>query len=349
VVGPFNVIDARAYLSQSALDFTAINNHRAATENLRAAQFDFRDAQDTVVFAAVNLYLQAVTGASRITDAQAQVNTSQALYNLAVDQRKAGVVPAIDALRAQVELQSQQQRLIFYQNEFEKQKLNLARAIGLPLGQQFSLTDQAPYAPLQALTLDDALDRAYKTRADYQSALSLVRAAERSRDAARSQRLPAVDFNANYGEIGSSASQSHGTFAVAAALRIPIYQGGRIRADIEQSEAQLQQRRSEADDLRGRIDHDIRTAFFDLKSAEDQLRLAQSSIELAKQQLQQSQDRFAAGVTNNIEVVQAQESVVTSNDNYISSLYSYNLAKASLARALGLAPEAFKGFLGGAK
>ena len=349
VVGPFNVFDARAYLSQSALDFTAINNHRAATENLRAAQFDFRDAQDTVVFAAVNLYLQAVTGASRITDAQAQVNTSQALYNLAVDQRKAGVVPAIDALRAQVELQSQQQRLIFYQNEFEKQKLNLARAIGLPLGQQFSLTDQAPYAPLQALTLDDALDRAYKTRADYQSALSLVRAAERSRDAARSQRLPAVDFNANYGEIGSSVSQSHGTFAVAAALRIPIYQGGRIRADIEQAEAQLQQRRSEADDLRGRIDHDIRTAFFDLKSAEDQLRLAQSSIELAKQQLQQSQDRFAAGVTNNIEVVQAQESVVTSNDNYISSLYSYNLAKASLARALGLAPEAFKGFLGGAK
>jgi outer membrane protein TolC len=346
VVGPFNVFDARANLSQSALDFAAINNHRAATENLRAAQFDFRDAQDSVVFAAVNLYLLAITGASRITDAQAQVNTSQALYNLAVDQRKAGVVPAIDALRAQVELQSQQQRLIFYQNEFEKQKLNLARAIGLPLGQQFRLTDQAPYAPL---TLEEALDRAYKTRADYQSALSLVRAAERSRDAARSQRLPAVDFNANYGDIGSSPSQSHGTFAIAAALRIPIYQGGRIHADIEQAKAQLQQRRSESEDLRGRIDHDIRTAFFDLKSAEDQLRLAQSSIDLAKQQLQQSQDRFAAGVTNNIEVVQAQESVVTSNDNYISSLYSYNLAKASLARALGLAPDAFKGFLGGAK
>jgi len=151
------------------------------------------------------------------------------------------------------------------------------------------------------------------------------------------------------GDIGSSVTQSHGTFSLAAAVRIPIYQGGRIRADVEQADAQLQQRRSEAEDLRGKIDNDVRTAFLDLRSAEEQLRLAQSSIQLAKQQLQQSQDRFGAGVTNNIEVVQAQESVVASNDNFISSLYSYNLAKASLARALGLTPDAFKRFIEGAK
>jgi outer membrane protein TolC len=349
VVGPFNVFDARAYLSQSALDFTAINNHRASKESLRAAEFAFRDSQDTVVFVASSLYLLAISGASRITEAQAQVDTSQALYNLAVDQRKAGLVPAIDTLRAQVELQSQQQRLIFYRNEFEKQKLNLARAIGLPLGQRFTLTNLAPYAPMTALTLDEALDRAYKTRADYQSALALVRAAERSRDAARSQRLPSVDVNANYGDIGSSVTQSHGTFSIAAAVRVPVYQGGRIRAEIEQAEAQLQQRHSEAEDLRGKIDNDVRTAFLDLRSAEEQLRLAESSIQLAKQQLQQSQDRFGAGVTNNIEVVQAQESVVASNDNYISGLYSYNLAKASLARAVGLTPDAFKSFIEGGK
>ena len=349
IVGPFNVFDARAFLSQSVLDFTAINNHRASKDNVRAAEFAFRDAQDSVVYVASSLYLLAISGASRITEAQAQVDTSQALYNLAVDQRKAGVVPAIDALRAQVELQSQQQRLIFYRNEFEKQKLNLARAIGLPLGQRFSLTDLAPYAPMTALTLEEALDRAYKTRADYQSALALVRAAERSRDAARAQRLPSLDVNANYGDIGPSITQSHGTFSMAAALRVPIYLGGRIRADVEQADAQLQQRRSEAEDLRGKIDNDVRTAFLDLRSAEEQLRLAESSIQLAKQQLQQSQDRFGAGVTNNIEVVQAQESVVASNDNYISGLYSYNLAKASLARAVGLAPEAFKSFIEGGK
>ena len=349
IVGPFNIFDARAFLSQSALDFAAIYNHRASRENVRATEFAFRDAQDTVVFVASSLYLLAISGASRITEAQAQVDTSQALYNLAVDQRKAGVVPAIDALRAQVELQAQQQRLIFYRNEFEKQKLTLARAIGLPLGQRFTLTDLTPYAPMTSLTLDEALDRASKTRADYQSALALVRAAERTRDAARSQRLPSVDFNANYGDIGPSVTQSHGTFSIAAAVRVPIYQGGRIRADVEQAEAQLQQRRSEAEELRGRIDSDVRTAFLDLRSAEEQLRLAQSSIELARQQLQQSQDRFGAGVTNNIEVVQAQESVVASNDNYISGLYSFNLAKASLARAVGLAPEAFKSLIEGGK
>ncbi len=136
---------------------------------------------------------------------------------------------------------------------------------------------------------------------------------------------------------------------MAGEVKFPIYQGGRIHADVEQAEAQLQQRRSEAEDIRGKIDSGIRTAFLDLKSAEDQLHLSQSSIELAKQQLQQSQDRFAAGVTNNIEVVQAQESVVSNDDNYISSLYSYNLAKASLARALGLTAEASKQLLGGAK
>jgi outer membrane protein TolC len=348
VVGPFNVFDARAFVTQSVLDFSAINNHRAARENVKAAEFSFRDAQDTVVFVAVNLYLQAVTGTSRITDALAQVNTSQALYNLAVDQRKAGTVPAIDTLRAQVELQSQQQRLIFYQNEFEKQKLNLARAIGLPLGQRFSLTDPAPYTHVQ-VTLEESLERAFKTRADYQSALASVRAAERTLDSARAQRLPSVDANANYGDIGQSVTQSHGTFSIGAALRIPIYTGGRVRAEIEQSEAQLQQRRSEAEDVRGRIDSEIRTAMFDLKSAEDQLQLAQSSIELARQQLQQSQDRFSAGVTNNIEVVQAQESLVVSNDNYISALYSYNLAKASLARASGLNPDEFQRFLEGGK
>jgi outer membrane protein TolC len=349
IIGPFNIFDARAYVTQSVLDFQAINNRRAAGESVKAAELALRDAQDTVVFAAVSLYLRATAGAARIVDAQAQVETSRALYNLAADQRKAGVIPAIDVLRAQVELQSQQQRLIYYQNEFEKQKLNLARAIGLPLGQKISLSDPVPYEPLQAMTLEQALEQAYKTRADYQSAQALVRAAGRSRDAARSQRLPTVDFNANYGDIGTSIDRSHGTFSVAGAVKIPIYQGGRVQAEVEQAEAQLQQRRSEAEDLRGRIDNDIRAAFLDLKSAEEQLHLSESSIGLAKQQLQQSQDRFAAGVTNNIEVVQAQESVASNGDNYISSLYSYNLAKASLARALGLTAEASRHFLGGGK
>jgi outer membrane protein TolC len=346
-VGPFNVVDTRAYLDQSLVNFTAWNIRRAANQNARAALYSVQDARDTVVYVVVSLYLEAIAGTARITASEAQVSTSQALYNLAADQRKAGIVPGIDVLRAQVELQSQQQRLIFYINEFEKQKLNLARAIGLPTGQRLSLTDHAPYAPLEEITLEQALDRAFVTRADYKSAQLLIRAAEFNVYAARAERFPSFDINGNYGDIGQRITQSHGTFSISGTMRVPIFQGGRVRADIQQSEADLRLRRAEAEDLRGRIDADVRTAFLDLRSAEEQLKLAQSSIELSRQQLQQSQDRFAAGVTNNIEVVQAQESVATSYENYISSLYSYNLAKASLARALGLTAEAIKRFLGG--
>ena len=349
LVGPFNVFDARLSLTQRALDYSAVNNHRASIQNERAAEFSVRDSRDQVVFVVVNLYLQAITGASRIVSAQAQVTTSQALYTLAADQKKAGVVPSIDVLRAEVQLQSDQQRLIFYRNEFEKEKLAIARAIGLPAGQQFSLQDQAPYAPVEGVTLDQALEKAYRTRSDYKAAQALVSAAERSKEAAKAEKLPTLALNADYGAIGPDPASARGTFTLGARLQVPIYQGGRIRADIEQADAQLQQRRSEAEDLRGKIDSDVRSAFLDLKSYEDQLRIARRQIVLAKTQLQQSQDRFAAGVTNNVEVVQAQQSVVSSDDNYISSLYSYNLAKASLTRAIGLDVEAAKKLFGGGK
>jgi outer membrane protein TolC len=197
------------------------------------------------------------------------------------------------------------------------------------------------------MTLEHALDQAFKVRADYQAAQAQVGAAERALDAARAQRLPSVDANANYGDTGPAINSSHGTFTLAAAVRIPIYTGGRIQADIEDADAQLRQRRADAENLRGKIDNDVRSAMLDLKSADDQLQLARSSIDLARQQLQQSQDRFAAGVTNNIEVIQSQESLISSEDNYVSSLYSYNLAKASLARAMGLNVQASRQFLGG--
>lgn len=349
VAGPFQVFDARAYLSQSVLDFTAINNNRAASENLSAAQHSLQNARDSVVFAVISLYLQAVAGGARIEAAQAQVNTSQALYNTAIDLRKAGVAPGIDVLRAQVELQVQQQRLILVRNEFEKQKLNLARAIGLPLGQQFSLADQVSYTPAPPITQDEGLRQAYRTRADYQSAMTLVRAAESSRKAAESERLPSLSFEANYGDIGNTVLNSHGTFAVAGALRIPIFLGARVRADVIQAEAQLDQRRAEAEDVRGRIDAEVRTAFLDLRASGDQVQVAGSSRDLAAQQLNQARDRFAAGVANNLEVVQAQQAVAQADENYISSLYGYNVAKASLARSLGNAEQNYKSFLRGMK
>jgi len=345
IIGPFSIFDARVFLSQPVLDFRAIHNARAGSENLKAADYSYQDARDVVVLVVANLYLQAVAGASRIDAARAQLRTAQALYDQAADLKKAGMVPAIEVLRAQVELQSQQQRLIFFENEFEKQKLNLARAIGLPSDQQFQLTDQITYSPAPAIAWEDSLQRAYEARSDYQGAIARVRAAESARKAAGGGQLPSLSFNSDYGVIGPSLGSLHGTFTVAGSLTIPIFEGGRVRSEVLQAEATLRQRRAEMEDLRGRIELELRTAFMDLKAAGEQVDVAKSALQLAGQQMEQARDRFKAGVVSNLEVVQAQESLATTNENYVSSLFAYNMAKASLARALGGAEKSVRQFL----
>jgi outer membrane protein TolC len=347
IVGPFNVLDARAYVAQPVLDLNARHSAGAASENVKAAEYSYQDSRSLVVFAVTGLYLNAVSGSARIDAAQAQLNTAEALYKQAVDMKAAGVVPAIDVIRAQVEMQSQQQRLIFYQNEFEKEKLSVARAIGLALDQKFQLTEALPYSPAPAMTVEQALDEAYRSRADYMNSQALVRAAELERKAAAAEAYPTVSFNADYGAIGPRPNDSHGTFSVAGTVRIPVFQGGKVRGDVLQADALLEQQKSQTEDLRRRIEYEVRAAFLDLKAAARRVEVAQSALALANEQVTQAGDRFAAGVASNIEVVQAQEALASANENYISSLYTYNLAKASLARAVGLSEQAAQRLLGG--
>ncbi len=237
IVGPFNLFDTRLYASQALLNLSAMRNARAGSENLRAARLSAQDARDVVVLGVAGLYLQAISGQAQIAAAQAQVNTAQTLYQRAVDQKNAGVVPGIDVLRSHVELQAQQQRLIFFKNQFEKQKLSLARAIGLPLGQQFTLADQVGYTPPPVVTLQAALEQAYQNRSDYRSASALVSAAESSKRAAEAERLPALQFDGNFGDIGRRPWNSHETFLAEVSLNIPVFQAGRTRADILQADS----------------------------------------------------------------------------------------------------------------
>ena len=349
IIGPFSVFDVRGYVDQPILDLKDLHQERAASDNVKAARYTYQNARDLVVLVVANLYLEAVSGSSRVDAAQAEVKTAQAVYDRAVDMKKAGMVPGIDVLRSQVELQAEQQRLIYLENQFQTEKLTVARAIGLPVAQRFRLTSEVPYSPPPPLTLDEALTRALSTRADYKSLLAQVHAAEALRKAAHSEGLPSLNFHGDYGDIGPSPSNSHGTYTVEANLKIPLFQGGKVRGDVMQANALLQQRESELKDLRNKIAYQVRTAFLDLKSSEDQVRVAEKTEVLAHEQLKEAQDRFAAGVVNSLEVVQSQEAVATADENYISSLYRYNVAKASLARALGLAQEAFKEMMGGNK
>lgn len=349
IVGPFSLVDARASADGPILDFRAIEAWRANSEAERAAALAAQDARDFVVQVVTNLYLQAIAGAARIDAAKAQFATAQALYNQAVDFQKTGVAAGIDVLRAQVELRAQQQRVIFVENEFEKQKLSIARAIGLPDGQPFRLTDAAPYSPPPTIGLEEALQRSLAARMDYQSALARVRAAEANRRAAMAGFFPSLGFQADYGAIGPRFNGSHGTYTAALALAIPIFQGGRVRGEVLQAGAELDRSNAELGDLRSRIAFEVRTALLDLNAAGAQVDVARDAVGLAGQQVTQSRDRFAAGVTNNVEVVQAQQALATAHENYIASLYEYNAAKAALARAVGGGEEAIRTFLIGGK
>lgn len=347
VIGPFNYIDARANLSQSIFNFSDLEKERSAAEGLKSARYNYKDAREIVVLAVGNAYLQAIATAARIETNEAQVANSQALYDKAVDQQKAGLSPAIDTLRAQVELQSRQQQLITARNDYAKQKLSLARVIGLAAGQDFVLTEKAPYQALTPQPVDFYLQRAYASRADYQAALAQVRAAELARRGATAQHYPSLDFNANYGAIGVNPSQSNGTWQVEGGLTIPIFAGGKTHSDVLEAEAKLRQARSQLGDLRGRIDYEVRASLLDLNAAAQQVEVARSNVELAEQALTQSRDRFTAGVADNLEVVQAQESVASAHESYIESLYAHNLAKVELARAIGDAEAGVKRFLKG--
>jgi len=347
VTPAFNYFDARASLSQSLFNYRDLEKERAASESLKSAQYSYKDARELVVLAIGNSYLQAIATSARIEATEAQVLNAQALFNKAADQQKAGLSPAIDTLRSQVELQTRQQQLIAARNDFARQKLSLARVIGLPPGQEFVLTEKAPYQALAPLPVEVYLQRAYASRSDFQAAQAQVRAAELSRKAATAGHYPSLDLNANYGDIGVTPAHSNGTWQLDGGLTIPIFAGGKTHSDVLEADAQLKQARSQLGDLRGRIDYEVRAALLDLSSAAEQVEVARSTVDLAEQSLVQSRDRFTAGVTDNLEVVQAQESVASAHDSYIQSLYAHNLAKVELAYAIGDAEQGVKRYLKG--
>lgn len=347
IVGPFNTFDARAAVTAPVLNLQALRNHRAAKEAVSAAKYSYQDARNTVVLAAGNAYLLADAGKTRVSTAEAEVRTAQALYTQAVDRLHAGLSPQIDVLRANVELKSRQQQLIAARNDLATAKLDLARVIGLPMGQSFTLTTPTRYAPIAGVSLEQALADAYEHRADYKAALASVSEAEERRRAVLAERYPTINFNTNFGDIGLSPGNSHETFAVAGTLNIPIFEGGRIHADMLQADASLKQAQEKEENLRQQINYDVRTALLNLKTAGDQVTVARSNVSLARETLTQARDRFAAGVTDNIEVVEAQEALAAANESYITSLYQDNLAKVALARASGVAETAVLQYLGG--
>jgi len=347
IVGPFNTFDARVSLSQAILDFRAKNDSRAESHNLEAAKYDYRSARDLVVLVATVSYAQALASSARVDAAQAQVETAQALFSQATDLKQSGIVAGIDVLRAELQLLTARQRTTAARNELEKAKLQLARLVGLPLGQSFTLATELAPVNIPEMTLEQAVERAYRTRPDYLAALERIKAAEAAKEAANGETLPSVRVNANYGVLGLSVADAHSTYTVAGTVDIPIFQGGRARGRKLEADTELRRRRTDADDLKGAIYYEVRTALLDLQTGNEQLEVATRGRMLAASELTQARDRFAAGVAGNIEVVQAQGAVTLADDQYISALFTTSLAKGSLVRAVGIAEETAREIFGG--
>jgi outer membrane protein TolC len=347
IIGPFGYFDSRAYLTQSVFDWESIEQARSSKAQLKSTEFGSKDVRELVVLVIVSNYLLVIADQSEVESATSQRDTAKALFQQASDQKTAGLASAVDVLRSQVQLQSREQKLISAQVDLAKQKLVLARAVGLPLGQKFEITTHVPYQQLTTSSLDEAIQSAYKDRPDYQSRLNRVRSAELARKAATAERYPSIAVETDYGLSGVNPGSSHGTIDAAATLRIPIFQGGRVHGDVLRANASLSEEKQRLEDLRAKIDQEVRDAYLDLQASAQEVSVEKNAVGLATQTLEQSRDRFSSGVTDDLEVVQAQDALAIANDAYIASLYSYNLAKISLARATGVAESQYSEYLRG--
>jgi outer membrane protein TolC len=347
IIGPYGYSDIRGSLSWSLLNLSSLQNYLAQRHNFNAAQLSAQDARDLVVLTTGNAYLTVIADAALVQSAQAQVDTSKVSLDQAVGNHEAGTAPLLDELRARVDYQTQQQTLIAAQNAFQKDKIALARVIGLPLEQQFELTDTAPYAPLDQLDPDKAVQEALVNRADLKALQEQVAAAENARRAATDERLPTITFNGDYGDIGINPSHSHGTGDAVGSLDVPIFEEAKLRGDAKQAQSQLEQMRARLSDMRGQIGADVRNSILDIQAAEKLVEVAKSNADLAKEELSEAQQRYKAGVSDNLAVSQAQQAVAQADEQYVASLYRHNVAKLSLARALGVAQGHYKDYVGG--
>jgi outer membrane protein TolC len=320
-------------------NLTSLNNYRSAQATARAGQFSLRNARDLITLAVGGAYLQVLAAQARVDAAQAQLDTANAVFHQSTEQHRQGVLGQLNVDQSQVRTLTQQQQVITLRNDLAKQKINLARLTGLPPNAGYQLTDTFPFSPAPVPNVEAAVAQAAQQRADLKAAQSQVEAAAKALSAARAERLPSLAVSGNYEVIGTNPAQSHGAFAVVGTLSIPLWQGGRASGDVAQAQAVLAQRQAELDDTRGQIEAEVRQAYLDLEAAAGQVEVARQNLQLARETLDMTRARMEAGVINTVEVVQAQQTVASAQLDMIDSVFAHNLAKLSLARALGQATE----------
>jgi outer membrane protein TolC len=335
--------------SQDLFNWAGYDVWRAAQANQKAAYYSAQSSRGLVVLNVGNSYLQALAARAEADYARALQKTDETVLNQAHEEHLAGTAANLDELRARVQYQSQEQAVIAAEDTFEKAKIALNREIGLPPEQKIALTDSAPYADLAPMTIEAARGEAYASRQDFQMLKQDLRVAELERRATTHERFPTLTFGGNYGVTGVSGGIYHETFAAVGTLSVPIFEEAKFRGDRDVAEAQLDEIRSRLADLTQKIDQQLRDSLLDLQTATETVQVAKSNVDLAMTALDETQQRFTAGVTDNLPVAEAQSTLAQAQTQYVNSVYALNEARLGLARNLGIIDTQYQVYLQGGK
>lgn len=341
-----DVTQAQLNLNQQLFNVPAYYLYRAAQRADEVASWTTLNERGVVALNVGTQYLRALADQSEIENARALLKADEVALSQAVAQHDAGVGTNLDVLRARVQFQTQQQTLINDENVFAKDKIALNRLMGMPAEQELNLTDAAPYAEFAALPLEQAMSLAFERRKDLRSLEAQTDVADRTLKAVKYERLPSLSFDGYYGVLGETHGLYHGVFSATGKLSFPIFQEGQLRGEREVAQSQLSGLRQQVQSLKVTIEQQIRSAMLDVDATNEQVKVAQSNVALATQALQDTTDRFAAGIDDNLPVVQAQATLAAAQSRLVETLYQYNQAKLTLARNTGVVETQYKTYLG---
>jgi outer membrane protein TolC len=341
-----NTTSAQFSADQVLFNLTDFYLYAAAKKAANVVRMDVLNVRGGVVQAVGTQYLAALADQAQIANAQALLTADQEVLRQATLSHDAGVGTNLDVLRAQVQLQNEQQALVSAQNKFAKDKIALDRLIGLPADQELTLTDTVPYADLVELPLDEVKTLAYQRRKDLLELEAQFEVAQRASKAVKYERMPSLGFNGYYGVIGITNGSYHGVFTAQGTLKIPIFEEGRFRGEAQTTAAEEIALRHEIDALKVTIDAQVRASRLDVESSAELVKVARSNVDLATQALSDTRDRFAAGVDDNLPVVQAQATLASAQSQLIATEFQFNQAKLALARNTGVVETQYKQYLG---
>lgn len=345
VVGPYGTYDFRAYFSQPVIDLQNYHNWKASEKQEQAARLDYQDTRDAVIREVAGLYLNAESAAAQEKYAASRVETAEALYELAEKQHGAGVATGVDVLRARVALANERQNLVEARNGARQALLALARGIGLDPGTPIELTEALAFRPLAPPAVGLAVDRALVLRADYLSLAQQRAGLVEQRKANHARYLPGLSIDGDYGGIGRTLGQVRQTMTLSGTLHFTLFNQDRA-GEREQIDSRIAAIDARIADLRRAIEQQIRSALLNLQAAAEAVDVARQGEQLAERELKLARDRFRSGVTDNIEVITAQDSLARAEENYIAALTQHEDAKIALARALGATEKNYERYLG---